>query len=372
VVKGHDVSIFTGQYSHFLKIEFNNKGFVIRENVDGIKYLWMKVLRYGKAHDKRRVFKWFEFAFKILFIPFLDITKPDVIIYSPTAPFGSFSVKFIAKLLKSKLIFEVRDIWPRTLVEIGGISKNNPFIKFMSIFEKFAIKSSDIVVSNLLNYGKHIKELGINKRFECIPNGISIINIEEKNCLNSETLRQIPKQCFTIGYAGTLGQANAMEYFIESMKLLKDFKNIHAVIVGNGKNAELLKKSADGYNQIHFLPLIPKNEIPSLLDKFDVCYIGWRKQPLYNYGVSPNKIYDYMLSAKPILHSISAEVDIVQIAKCGLSVEAEDPEAISKAILDFSNFKKIERENMGLQGRNYVIQNNDYEVLAIKYIEIIK
>ena len=114
-----------------------------------------------------------------------------------------------------------------------------------------------------------------------------------------------------------------------------------------------------------------KSQIPSFLDKMDVLYIGWHNLPIYNFGVSPNKIFDYMLAKKPILHSISSPYDLVKISNCGISVPAEDITQIILGIITFTNISNTEREKLGLNGYNYVIKHHAYSTLAKSFLKCI-
>ena len=112
----------------------------------------------------------------------------------------------------------------------------------MSWFEKFAIKKSDLIISNLQNYGEHIKnDLNINREFEWIANGIDLDELNEIEELDNNTKNLIPKNKFIIGYTGTIGVANALDYFLECANLLKQYKDIHFIIVGNGQEEEKFK-----------------------------------------------------------------------------------------------------------------------------------
>ncbi len=78
---------------------------------------------------------------------------------------------------------------------------------------------------------------------------------------------------------------------------------------------------------IYFIDPVKKEQIPALLQWFDVAYIGWRRQPLYRFGIAPNKLMDYMMAARPVLHAVEAGNDPVGEAGCGLTIEPEDPQA---------------------------------------------
>jgi glycosyltransferase involved in cell wall biosynthesis len=101
----------------------------------------------------------------------------------------------------------------------------------------------------------------------------------------------------------------------------------------------------------------------------DILYIGWRRSPLYRFGVSPNKLFDYMMAGKPIINAISAGNDLVAESGCGISIPPEDPVAIAEAIKKLIDMSPLEREEMGRRGREYVIKNHDYKVLAKRFLE---
>ena len=373
IQREYKTTIVTASYSHFLKKfpDMENKTYK-KEDIDEIKYIWIKVIKYSKSFDKKRVFKWFEFMIKLFFLDkYLD-DKPDVILCSPTALFSILPAYYLSKKYNAKLIFEVRDIWPLTLVELGGISKKNPLVKLMSWLEKFALEKSDIVVSNLQNYSSHIKDLGIDKKAYWVSNGINLDEMKDIEPLPQEVEKEIPKEKFIVGYTGKLGVSNAIDYLVDTARILKDSKEVYFVIVGNGQEKDKLKLQAKGLGNIIFINSIPKSQVQSMLNLFDVCFIGLHKEKIFKYGVSPNKLFDYMYSAKPIIHSINTTDDIVSLYNCGISVEAESSLAIQKAIKKLFEMDKSQRDYLGNNGKNAVLENFTYSKLAKKYINIIE
>jgi glycosyltransferase involved in cell wall biosynthesis len=367
---GYDVTIITASFSHLFKNLPKVKMNYTLENIDGINYLWVKVPYYTKSWDKKRVLKWIVFTYKLFNLPTEKLSKPDYIILSPMETLPVIPTLRLIKKFSAKFIFEVKDIWPLSIIELGNYSPNHPFIKLLKYCENLAIKKSDLIVSVLPNYGEYLKDNGFNKDFVYIPNGIDLEDLKKIEPLPEEIKKEIPDDKFIVAYTGTIGIANALEYLIEAGKLLRDYNDILILIVGEGGEKEKLKKLAEGYNNIKFLPAIPKRQVHSLLSLVDVCYIGCRNTKLYKYGVSPNKIFDYMYAGKPIIHSINTKNDIVTMANCGLSVEAENPNAIADAILKLYSMLPEEREKLGENGKKYVIENHSYEKLAKKYEEL--
>jgi glycosyltransferase involved in cell wall biosynthesis len=274
VKKGFNVYIITASYMHLFKTFPKIKGNFTFEKIDGINYLWIKVPKYGESTNKKRVLKWFIFTLKLFFLPVKKMKKPDVVIASPMAPFLVIPAYKIAKKYNAKFIFEVKDIWPLSIIELGNINPNHPLIKMMSWCEKFAIKTADIIVSSLQNYQEHLKkDLNIDKDFVWINNGIDIEEMEKIEALPDNIKNKIPKNKFIIGYTGTIGIANALDSFLKAAEILKDNKDILFVIVGDGKEKSKLLKKYGKLDNVLFIEPIKKQQVQSMLSLFDVCYI---------------------------------------------------------------------------------------------------
>lgn len=361
---GYKVTIISSTYSHLFK-NYPKPG---KEIIDDIDYLWLKTLNYGNAHSKKRVLKWFNFSCKLLKLPF-KLSKPDVIIASPMATISVLPAWLLSKYYKAKFVFEVKDIWPQTLVEIGGYNSNHLFIKLLKKLEIFALKKADFIISNLFNYQQYLIDNNINKNFHWISNGIDLEELKQIEPLDDEIRKKIPNDKFIIGYAGTIGAANAIDVLLEASKYI-DNDNIVFVIVGDGQEKSKLINNYKN-DKIIFLDSIPKKQIQYLLQLFDVCYIGWRNINIYKYGISANKIFDYMYSGKPVLHSYNGENDLIKIANCGITVPAEDPKAIAQGIIELYNMSAEMRNKLGDNGKNYVINNFSYQKLANDLVNII-
>ena len=367
--KGYKAYIITASYSHL----FNNlpkvKGNFTFENIDGINYIWIKVPKYKSSTDKMRVLKWFIFTFKLFLLPVKNLDRPDVIIASPMAPFLVLPAYKLARQFDAKFIFEVKDIWPLSIIELGDISPKHPLIRMMGWCERFAIKKADIIVSSLQNYGEYLRNnLQIDKDFIWINNGIDLDEIKNIEPLSEEIQVKIPKNKFIIGYTGAIGIANALDVLLEAAKSLEKYEDIVFVLVGDGKEKEKLINRYGNLKNVLFIGPVKKTQIQSILKFFDVCYIGLRKEKLFQYGVSPNKLFDYMFAGKPIVYAIdSGKSNLVKLANCGITVEAENPESVAKGILELYYMPEEKRKQMGQKGKKYVLENFTYQKLAEEY-----
>jgi len=372
ISRGYNVTIVSASYSHLLSEYPKVDKTYTEEDIDGITYLWIKVNKYKSSFDKKRVLKWFEFTSKLFFISKKLPYKPDFVIWSATEPFSILSSYYLAKKNNAKFIYEVKDIWPLTLINLGSFSEKHPLIKAMYWLQDFALKKADIVVSNLQNYSTYIKELHIQKSAEWISNGIDLEEMGKIEALENEVLDKIPSDKFIVGYTGKLGVSNAVSILIETAEKLQDFSDIVFVIVGDGQEKIILMERAKNLENVIFIEPIKKVQVQSMLTLFDICYIGWRKEDIYKYGISPNKLFEYMYSGKAVLHSTDTTNDIVQLGNAGISVAAENSDAIKDAILKLYHMNKKERERLGNNGKEYVLKHFTYQALTKKYIDILE
>jgi len=365
---GYNVWIITASYSHLRHKQPLESGI---EKINGVNYFWIKVNKYSHAHDKKRILKWFIFSIK-LFMKFKKLPKPNYIYVSspfllPIVPAYWFKKQF----RDLKLIFEVRDIWPLTLIELGGYSKTHPFVKFLEYLENFALTKADILVSVLNNFGEYLKDKNINREWVFLPNGISLSSYEEES-LPEWFLKKIPRNNFIVAYTGSINISNALDTLMETAKLLKERKDIKFLIVGSGNQLNKLIRFQKMWNlnNVVFINPISRNQVLFFLKKFaDVTYKGSRNSRLYRYGISPLKLFDYMYAKKPIVHAINTKNDLVSQAKCGINVEAENPKAIADAILKFYKMPEKERRKIGENGYNFLLKNHTYERLAKRLVE---
>jgi glycosyltransferase involved in cell wall biosynthesis len=355
---GHEVEIISSSYNHMFKNLPQEKGEFTKETHDGIPFIWVKTPRYPSESIKR-FWSMLVFSWKVLKLAKQIDQKPDTILVSSMPLFPIWTGVRLKKKWKAKLIFEIRDIWPLTLILIGKKSPYHPAVLFLGYFEKL-----------LPNAKEHIEKRAKKKvEFHHVPNGIDE-SLQIKEPLPVETLAKIPKDKFIVGYTGTIGLANAMNYFIDAVESLKENKELHFVVVGDGYLKNEYFEKSKSFGNITFIDKIPKNQVQAMLDEFDICFVGWHKSPLYLSGVSANKYFDYMLSGKPILSSNQRIKDPVELSGCGLLVEAENPAEIVKGILDLKNMSEAEREIMGLKGKEYVLKNHTMTNLAEKYAQL--
>lgn len=373
---GLEVTIISSSSHHLLRNKPKLTGKLEIERVEGFNFAWVKTPAYANAHSKQRILNWFLFSWRLRQLSNKIKKGPDVILVSSPSLVSFLGAYWLSKKHSARLIFEVRDIWPLSLIEIGGYSQNHPFIKVLQFIEDKAYKYSDAVVSNLKNSVDHMVKRGMDStKFTWIPNGYSKDEVELGVPLNQFSLDQLPKNKFIVGYAGTIGVANSLDTLISSAVKLKEIQEIAFVIVGSGREKEALIQNVKSHSldNVYFIDPIPKIEIQSMLARFDVCYIGLTKDPLFRFGVSPNKLFDYLYSAKPIIYAIeSGGYMPVSEANAGLQILAQNVDELEKAIIKVYEMTESERNILGVSGRKYAEQYHEYHSLALAMNKVLE
>lgn len=367
--QGHKVYLIGSSFNHLLHTLPNLKGGVTFESVAGFTFVWVKMPSFAEAHSKQRVINWFLFPWRIQKLAKLIKEKPDAILCSSPSLISFLGAQRLAKKFNATLVFEVRDIWPLTLTEVGGYSTKHPFIRFMQWVENKAYRDSDKVVSNLKNSVEHMVEHGLDReKFTWVANGFSLDEVNQNIQLSQTVEQQLPRDRFIVGYTGTLGFANSLDTLIEAAEILKECRDIAFVLVGNGKEKIILQALVHEkqLTNVTFIEPIPKVQIQAMLNQFDTCYLGWLKEELYRFGIGANKIPEYMYSGKPVIHAYSGACDPIVEFRVGLSTEAENSQALADTILKLYEMSEEQRDQIGANGRKVALEQYEYGMLAKK------
>ncbi|MEQ1509313.1 MAG: glycosyltransferase family 4 protein [Sphingopyxis sp.] len=369
---GIQTMIFAANLNHLFGVPpFEGRSAL--QQVEGIDICWIKIRPYKGANSLGRIFSWLEFEWQFWRLPKQGFTPPDAIIISSLSLLTVLNGLLLRRRYKCRLIFEIRDIWPLTLVEEGGFSRWNPLVIALQFIERLGYKRSDAIVGTMPNLEEHVHALlRTSPPVHCIPMGVDDSQLAAPTPLPDDYVREhIPADKFIICHAGTIGGTNALGTLIETARLMADNPEVHFLIAGGGDLKTTHQLASGDLPNVTFAPLVPKAMVQSLLQKCDLLYFSTHPSKVWVYGQSLNKVIDYMLAGRPIVASYSGFPSMINEAGCGTFVQAADTMSLKTEIERYCAMSEAERTKMGLAAREWLKINRHYRDLAKKYLSIL-
>lgn len=341
-------------------------------NYDGVPFLWVRTPQY-EGNGSSRILNMLAYSFRALLLSTTkSLPRPDIIIGSSVHPFAAWSGAILAKRYGVPFVFEVRDLWPQTLVDMGRLKANGIVTRILRLLEKWLYHSACRIITLLPKATDYIVPMGIApEKIVWIPNGVELDNYPEP---------PQPQQSdvFTLMYFGAHGQANGLECVLHAMHLVNQDTSVrHKIrlrLIGEGPLKPALQKLANELElgNVEFCDPVSKRAIPSVAAEADAFVIAVRNLPnLYRFGISMNKIFDYFAASRPTIIAVNASNNPVEEACAGLTVPPDDPAALADAIIALSRTSVENRKMMGNAGRKFVMENHSYRVLAAKVASVL-
>lgn len=346
---------------------------------ESVKIITINGTLINLGFNIKRIISWIEFELRLIYWAiFKTKERPDIIIVSSLSLLTVLSGIFFKNYFKCKFIYEVRDIWPLTLIETKNWKRKNILIQLLAYIERHGYKHADKIVGTMGNLKEHIKEISIEHvdKVEYIPTGFDYNFYSEDEEVISKALsnfNKISKDSFIVGYAGSMGVTNCVEQIIEVADKMK-CEPVYFILIGDGVLKSILTQKVNDLklNNILFLGYYPKKNIPFILKRCHILLNPWLSNVnTYKYGLSPNKWIDYMYSGRPIIVSVDGFHNIINEAHCGVFIKAGDIDAMIDAINEYRSLDKDELDRIGNNGKKYLLKNLTYDILSEKYISLI-
>lgn len=360
--KNHRVSIIASPVSYLTGDD--QSSFPIKDDKNGSICIY-RTYTYAALHKSffHRLISFFSFMISSFFKA-LSVKKVDLV-WGTTPPiFQSFTAWLIARIKRAPFLLEVRDLWPEFAIAVG-VLKNPLLIRMSFWLEKFLYCHADRIVVNSPGFVEHVANKG-GKNIEIIPNGADVDLFEVFGAQQARNILGWDEK-FTVLYAGAHGLSNDLDVILESAKELSINPEIQFVFVGDGKEKSGLTEKAKimGLTNVHFLPPVSKKKIGGTLSAADACIAILKPIEMYK-TTYPNKVFDYMAAAKPVILSIDGAIrKVIESADCGIFCAPGDPHAIVDAVNFLYNNQNRSRQ-MGLNGRKYLKEYFDREQIAGK------
>lgn len=356
--RGHDVTIIAANYNHFTHsfIPTNAKLGEI-DNTYEVPFIWIPTPKY-RGNTIARFWNMLLFSWRLLQKKYLStLEPPEVIIGSSPHLFSAFSAELLACRLKIPFLLEIRDIWPDTLVELGRFTSNHPLIKLMKWIELRLYKRAKHIICLLPSADQYLIKCGVNPAcISWLPNAIDT-DIIPRNFAHKT------KDKFTIMYAGAHGLANDLDTVLDAAMILQERglgNDIRICLVGDGPEKSRLKYRVqhEKLGMVEFMDPVPKNEIYSVLSQADIFLMLLKSSPLFRWGISPNKLFDYLIMGRPIIFGVDTPFNPIEKHNAGISINPSDAESLASAINKLSLLPKKELDDMGSRGKSFVLQQH--------------
>lgn len=344
--RGYSVKLFAASTHHGSGKNriTNSKEYIVDETGD-LPCIFVRTRDYS-GNSRARVGNMIDYAWRIMSVSkSFDTEKPDVIYASSVHPLTWLSGYFLAKRYNAKFIAETRDLWPETLVAMGRIEKKSVPARILYSLEKFIYTKADRLIFTMPGGRDYVKSLGIDtSKVAYINNGVDLEEFyynQREHVFRDKDLDQ--PNTFKVVYAGSMGQANALNYLVEAAEIIqrRGIHDIMFILFGDGYQRVELQAFTEekGLTNVQFKGSIEKKLIPSVLSRADLNVFTGQHISLYNYGLSLNKMFEYFASGKPTISNIECGYDLLEEYRCGVTVRGGSAEALADGILDFYHMR---------------------------------
>jgi len=359
IERGHEITILTGIPNYPEGKIYSGYGLFKnnRQDYHGAKVFRVPLITRGKSKGIRLVLNYFSFVFfASLLGPFLCRGHFDQIFVWETSPITvAFPAIIMKKIKKAPLFFYVLDLWPESISAAGGINSKK-IINIVGKMVKYIYKKCDYILVQSRAFIPKIQEMNVQKeKILYFPSWAEELYKPIKPSIDLERKYQLPKG-FRVMFAGNIGVAQDFETILSAAEILRDYTDIHFLILGDGRRKEWVEKQIiqkNLSNTVHLLGRYPVEEMPSFFSLADVLLVTLKRDEIFSLTI-PAKVQSYLACGKPIIGALDGEgAKVIQEAEAGLVGPSQDASTLAKNILNIYKKNESERAEMGVKGKIY-------------------
>jgi glycosyltransferase involved in cell wall biosynthesis len=372
VQRGHHVTIFASSFNHYSFHETRLSGLQLwrHEQIDGVNFLWLRTFPY-RWNDWRRVLNWFTYVLVALALGIMRRPRPDAVVGVSVHPLAALAGSLVAAARRAQFYFEVTDLWPQTLIDFGRISPNGRTARALRAIERHLYRRSRRIFMLWRNTHEYVASLGCDpQKIVWFPHGVLLERYADLPAYDGKA-----RNPFTVMYLGGFVDNNDIGTLVDAAAELQQRQrdNVRLALVGSGTNKEnwIKRVQEREIRNVDFPNPVPKSELASVMRDADAFIYAVRDLPLYRYGISMNKLVDYLASGRPILFAGNSGYDPVAEAQAGYSVPPEDPSSLANAIERLVALDPAERQRMGENGRRQLMENHLISVLGDRFLAVL-
>jgi len=274
---------------------------------------------------------------------------------------------FIGWLKGSKVVIWVQDLWPESLSATGYVC-NRYIICAVRQVVRFIYRRANLLLVQSLAFEEPVRALALSTPIRYYPNSVD-------DSFSTQNIGKVPHvaglgEGFSVMFAGNIGAAQAVGVIVEAAALLREYTDIHFVVLGDGSSREWMLKEAahQGLTNLHLPGRFPVETMPGFMQKASALLVTLADQTIFAATV-PNKVQAYMAAGKPIIACLNGEgARLIVEAEAGLATPAEDAKALADTILHLYKLSPAERKQIGENGRRYYQEHFDHGRLVDQLI----
>ncbi|MCR5723146.1 MAG: glycosyltransferase family 4 protein [Lachnospiraceae bacterium] len=367
--KGHNVTIFCASSVHNSDKNLSDGTILYREEItEGVKYVYVSCRSY-KGNGRARIFNMLEFARKLPKVT-AKYDKPDAVLAcSMTLQACRQGIK-LAKKYGAKAVAQITDLWPETLVAYGIAGMNNPAVLYLRRIEKWIYTHADSIIFSMEGAYDYIREQHWEKavpekKVYFINNGVDLEAFDYNKAhykIDDDDLRN--PNIIKIVYVGSIRRVNNLGALLDTAKEIADNK-VRFLIWGDGEEREMLEERCrnEGIDNVIFKGRVDKKYVAYITCRADINLLHNDNSPILRFGISMNKLFDYLAAGKPIFCDFESSYNPAIMKNAGIEVNSSAPEVRAQCIC---KMLELDLQSLGLNAREAAENIYNFDVLTSK------
>ena len=373
---GHEVTVLTAMPDHptgVVPSAYRGRA-LVRERIDGVDVVRTWIYAAANSGRVRRSLAYASYAVSATAWGQMHTRAPDVVVATSPQLLCAAAGRVAAAMHRAPFVFEVRDLWPESVVAVGALSAGHPVVRGLTVLEEGLYRAAEAIVVVTDSFRTRLLERGQPaSKIEVVKNGVDLRRF-------TPLPRETPLRAqlgwgdkFVAGYVGTHGMAHGLDAVLDTAKRLASRDDVRFLFVGEGAERARLEARAreERIDNVRFLGVLPRDRMNEVYATLDLALVSLKKSELFT-TVIPSKIFEIAAMARPVMISVDGEARaIVEASGGGVFVPPEDVERMGVGLRAFAD-DRARGEAMGAAGRDYVVREFDRETLAQKYLGVLE
>jgi len=373
--RGHEVIVITGFPNYPSGRFYPNTS--LRpwkwEAVDGIRVLRLPLYPDHSRSVGRRVINYGSFGLSAALLGTLLIGRADVMFAEHPPLTIGLAAWIIGGIRRVPFLYGVNDLWPES-VEATGMVRNRRLLNWMRYLERFVYRRAAAIAVISPGFKANLVGKGVPpEKVHAIPHWAdeSLYRPVPPDPVLARDLGMAGR--FNIVFAGQLGLAQGLDVVLEAAEELSDLVDVQFVLVGDGSDADRLRRSAGQrrLKNVRFLERQPAERMPHIYAVSDVLLVHLRDDPLFRTTI-PSKTVAYMACGRPVLMAVEGDAaGLIRTTGAGVTCRSGDAKDLAETVRRLRAMPRTALDAMAQAGRSAFLAQFSRAVLLDRYEAIL-